>query len=159
MQRIASAIAIAAVLVAGALVLRTRLPNDESAPIVLPAAIEAATPTDEPPTVTVARSPSAETAVAAKVRELETMSETYRNTTFVIAIRDAGFVCNELLRVSGGLDDSPKWLATCSDTLAYTIGVASNGTLHIEPFEQYFDGIGVRTIDRQLPPEPLPQPR
>jgi hypothetical protein len=99
------------------------------------------------------------TPIDAKVRELNAMSETFRNTTFLIAIRDGGFVCNELLRVSGGLDDSPKWMATCSETLAYTIGVTSNGTLRVEPFLQYFDGVGVRPIEQVLPPEPLPQPR
>ena len=34
------------------------------------------------------------------------MSETFRNTTFLIAIRDSGFVCNELLGVYGGVNDS-----------------------------------------------------
>jgi hypothetical protein len=155
---IASVIAVAAVIVAGALVLLARAPSDEPS---------VAASSDEPLTIAISDTPTPSQAgrapdndeAAAKVRELEAMSETYRNTTFVIAIRDAGYTCNELLRVSGGLDDSPKWLATCSETLAYTIVVASNGTLHVEPFEQYFDGVGVRPIEHQLPPEPLPQPR
>ena len=70
------------------------------------------------------------------------MSETFRNTTFVIAIRDAGYVCNELLRVYGGIDDSGKWTATCSEMLAYTLGVMANGDLRVEPMMQYFDEPG-----------------
>jgi hypothetical protein len=104
-----------------------------------------------------------ETPADAQQRELEAMSETFRNTTFLIAIRDAGFACNELLRVYGGLDDSAKWTATCSEMLSYTVGVATNGTLHVEPMLQYFDGLGRQPIqqfnDPALPPQPLPQPR
>ena len=57
------------------------------------------------------------------------MSETYRNTTFLIAIRDAGFVCRELLGVYGGVNDSTTWTATCSQMLAYTVSVANSGVL------------------------------
>ena len=32
-------------------------------------------------------------------------------------------------------------MATCSEMLAYTVGVASTGTLHVEPTLQYFDGV------------------
>lgn len=98
----------------------------------------------------------------AKLRELNAQSETYRNTTFLIAIRDAGFVCNELLRVYGSLDDAPKWMATCSEMLSYTVSVASNGTLHVEPMMQYFDGPVLRIQSNDapaVPPQQLPQPR
>jgi hypothetical protein len=88
------------------------------------------------------------------------MSETFRNTTFLIAIRDSGFVCNELLRVYGGIDASAKWMATCSEMHAYTVGVASTGTLHVEPALQYSDGQWRQPIQRfddstlVLPPQP-----
>ena len=98
-------------------------------------------------------------AQAAKVRELEAMSETYRNTTFLIAIRDSGFICNELLRVYGGIDTSAKWMATCSEMHAYTVGVASTGTLHVEPTLQYFDGLAPRIIRQDLEPSSVPEPR
>ena len=70
------------------------------------------------------------------------MSETFRNTTFLIAIRDSGFVCNELLRVYGGVNDSTTWTATCSEMLAYTVSVASTGALHVEPMLQHLDQVG-----------------
>jgi hypothetical protein len=85
------------------------------------------------------------------------MSETFRNTTFVIAIRDAGYVCNELLRVYGGVDDSGKWTATCSEMLAYTVGVAGNGALHVEPMLQYFDGVGPSVLPQEPGPGRQPQ--
>jgi hypothetical protein len=125
-------------------------------------------PTESQPSAIVApttEAPAAEreTPIAAKVRELETMSETFRNTTFLIAIRDSGYRCNELLRVIGGLDDAPKWLASCSEMLSYTVAVASNGTLQIEPMLQYFDGQTPQPLqqdgERRLPQELLPHQR
>ena len=130
-------------IVAGGLVLLARAPSDEPPPVAR---------SDE--TMAIAdqrcagaarratRLPAPDDApAAAKVRELEAMSETFRNTTFLIAIRDAGFVCNELLRVYGGIDDSAKWMATCSEMLAYTVGVASNGDAARRADVQYFDGV------------------
>ena len=85
------------------------------------------------------------------------MSATFRNTTFVIAIRDAGYVCNELLRVYGGIDDSGKWTATCSEMLAYTLGVMANGDLRVEPMMQYFDGTGPAVLPQEPGPGRQPQ--
>ncbi|HUQ53260.1 MAG TPA: hypothetical protein VM692_13625 [Gammaproteobacteria bacterium] len=152
---IARTFAVGAVTVAVALVLwtRSRAPGGDAPAIsfadtdVTPAAV-ATSPPDSPP------SDAREATVAAKVAELDAMSETYRNTTFLIAIRDGGFVCNELLRVYGALDDAPKWLVTCSEMLSYTVGVAGNGALHVEPMMQYFDG-PVQTI-QQVEPGPRP---
>jgi hypothetical protein len=161
-----------AVLAALALVQLARGPLDGTAVVdtdVVPASAReapAATPHEEAPAAL------GETPAAAKQRELEGMSETFRNTTFLIAIRNAGFGCNELLRVVGGLDGSTKWLATCSEMLAYTLGVATDGTLRVAPMMQYFDGVqGIQQIEQQieqrfepsnelvLPPQPLPPPR
>jgi hypothetical protein len=166
---IASAIAVAAVIAAGALVLLARAPSDEP-PL--------AAPSSEPLTIAISDTPTPRAGApappndeaAAKVRELEAMSETYRNTTFVIAIRDAGYTCNQLLRVYG-IDDSGKWTVTCTELLGYTIGVTAGGALRVEPMMPYFDGLspGV-TIQNdnivpaqpppRLPPQTLPpQPR
>src|SRR5688572_11345580 len=48
---------------------------------------------------------SSETPAGKKLRELGAMSETFRNTTFLIAIRNGGFVCNELLGAYGGVNN------------------------------------------------------
>ena len=167
---IASAIAIGAVIVACGLVLLARAPSDEpplAAPSSEPLTIAIS---DSPTPSAVAPAPPNDAPAAAKVRELEAMSETYRNTTFVIAIRDAGYTCNQLLRVYGGIDDSGKWTVTCTELLAYTVGVLGDGALRVEPMMPYFDGLSPSvTIQNdnivpaqpppRLPPQMLPPPR
>jgi len=149
------AIAAAAVIVAGGLVLLTRAPSDLPLPSVQPADRDAAT-TDAPVVLAVAPAPSADAVIAAKIRELEAMSETFRNTTFLIAIRDAGYTCNELLRVYGGFEASGKWTATCSEMLSYTVGVAGNGALRVDPMNVYWDGIARPVIQQSNEPvQPL----
>jgi hypothetical protein len=168
-REIALGIASTAVIVAGGLVLLARAPSDVPLPLVHPPEIEAPTPSDAPLTLAVAPAPSDDVVIAAKVRELEAMSESYRNTTFVIAIRDAGYTCNELLRVYGGFEGSGKWTATCSQMLAYTVGVAGNGALRIEPINVYWDGVTrpviqqstepVQPLRDSIPVVPPPEPR
>jgi hypothetical protein len=144
------------------LVQLARVPSDEPNP-----AYEISAPPTSAERIAVAvaepAAPTAETPAAAKQRELEAMSETFRNTTFLIAIRDAGFVCNELLRVAGGLDGSTKWLATCSEMLAYTLGVTNDGKLGVAPMMQYFDGVhwtpqqDFGSTELVRPPQAIPQ--
>jgi hypothetical protein len=144
--------AIAAVLVMGG-----RPSSDEpllSPQPIRPTPTEVGAPAIDAPTFAVSGTP-----IDATLRELNAMSETYRNTTFLIAIRDAGFICNELLRVYGALDDAPKWLASCSEMLSYTVSVASSGSLHVEPMMQYFDGpvLRIQGNDEVVPPQVLRQ--
>jgi hypothetical protein len=147
-----------AVLMATGLVLLTRTPSADLPIAATPT--ELAIPSEEPgadaDAAVEAAVPTELTAADAKIRELEAMSETFRNTSFLIAIRDAGFVCHELLRVFGGVDGSAKWMATCSEMLAYTVAVASDGTLRVEPFQQYFDGIGPRVPEGDFEPPRQP---
>ena len=160
-------IAAAAVIVAAGLVLLARDPGEDAAPsarsdgtLTIAVSDVKAAPAD-PPAL------AHDAPAAVKIRELEAMSETFRNTTFVIAIRDAGYVCNELLRVYGGIDDSGKWTATCSEMLAYTVAVTASGALHVDPMLQYFDGNGPAVLPQEpgpgrrpqllLPPQPEPQ--
>jgi hypothetical protein len=152
-------VAAAATIVAavGLVLLPARAPLEES-PQLLPREISVPAEDVEPIQIAAVEQPATpdDTPAAARARELEAMSETFRNTTLLIAIRDAGFVCNELMRVYGGVDDSAKWMATCSEMHAYTVSVASDGTLHAEPFQQYFDGVGPRVIEQRFdaPPQP-----
>ena len=171
-QTTSRAIAAGAVIVAAGIVLLARRPSDAPLPTVQPPDISLAV-ANEPRRRVVEEPPAAVDAalVEAKVRELEALSETFRNSTFLIAIRDAGYVCNNLLRVYGGFDDSGKWTATCSEMLSYTVSVAGNGTLHVEPMWLYFDGTGPATLPsdqgpgqprllfppQELPPQPSPQ--
>ena len=105
---------------------------------------------------------SAESPAGRKVDELRTMSESVRNSTFVIAIRAAGFMCEDVVDVYAGAD-APAWRARCRDSRAYYVRVADAGELAVEPTLDYFDGIGAspRAIDSDrgqpdstaLPPE------
>ena len=159
-QTMPRTMAAGAVIAAAGLVLVTRVPRDEPLPVAPSTAIEAAAPSDAP--VVLVAEPAAasnDALVAAKARELELLSETFRNTTFLTAIRDSGFVCIELLRVYGGVDDSGKWTATCSEMLAYTISVAGTGTLRVEPMLQYFDSPLPWVPQPDSPPGPPPQLR
>jgi hypothetical protein len=151
--RVASAIAVATAIVAGGLVLSARAPSDEAPKTGPPDEPLTIAFSDTPALRTGAPAPLRDAQVVAKVRELEAMSETFRNSTFLIAIRDAGYVCNELLRVYGGFDESGKWTATCSAMLAYTVGVAGNGALRVEPMNVYWDGV-TRPVNQQST-EPL----
>jgi len=159
----------AGVIVVAGLVLLARAPSDDAPPAAhsdetLTIAVNDKRPAPADPPALMHDAPA-----AVKIRELEAMSETFRNTTFVIAIRDAGYVCNELLRVYGGIDDSGKWTATCSEMLAYTVAVTANGALRVDPMLQYFDGTGPAVLPQEpgpgrqpqllLPPQPQPQQR
>jgi hypothetical protein len=109
----------------------------------------------------------ADSPASRKLDELRTMSESVRNSTFVIAIRAAGFMCEDVVDVYAGAD-APAWRARCRDSRAYYVHVADAGDLAVEPTLDYFDGVGAppRAIDSErgrpdptgLPPEPL-EPR
>jgi hypothetical protein len=99
-----------------------------------------------------AQPPVPSSAAADKMRELAALSETFRNTTFVIAIRDAGFVCHDVIDVYGGVNTSRTWTATCRDMLAYTVHVTDDGALAVEPMLQQLDTV-TRPLLRQ--PQPL----
>jgi hypothetical protein len=75
-----------------------------------------------------------------KLDELRTMSESVRNSTFVIAIRAAGFMCEDVVDVYGGAD-VPAWRARCRDSRAYFVRVADAGELAVEPTLDYFDSV------------------
>jgi len=78
-------------------------------------------------------------AATATVDELTTSSETFRNTSFVMAIRHAGFVCDDVADVYQGDIASGTWRVSCRDMRAYTIDVAVDGVLAVEPVLHYFD--------------------
>ena len=151
LPRVAAA---SAVLVAAGLVLLTRAPS-----VQLPAsavAPSAPPPADEPqPSADRTTLAAGEAPAAVKLRELNEMSETFRNTTFLIAIRDSGFVCNELLGAYGGVNNSTTWTATCSQMLAYTVSVASSGALHVEPMLQHLDQVGPAVTPSEPGGDPL----
>jgi hypothetical protein len=148
--------ALTAIAVLGAIALGWVSLRDRDEPAVVTPSAPSAAPS-APLTVATADARPEPPAIV-KLRELRAMSETYRNTTFVIAIRDAGFVCHELLEVHGGIEPSMAWTAACSDMLAYTVRVADTGSLAVEPLARYIDGLTPQ-IERRTEPSPTPLPR
>ena len=160
-------LAAATVIVAAALVVLTRgrTVTDAFVPSPEPAGAPVGDAAVAPSAADARPATSFETPAGAKLRELNAMSETFRNTTFLIAIRGGGFVCNELLGAYGGVNNSTTWTVTCSELLANTVSVASSGELHVEPMLQHLDLIGPSVTplepggDRALPPQRLPPQR
>jgi hypothetical protein len=73
---------------------------------------------------------------AAEQRQLElaSMSSSFRNETFLVAIRDAGYRCVHFLEViPRDLSDSGFWLMRCDDYRSYLVGVDDVGELVVEP--------------------------
>jgi hypothetical protein len=98
-----------------------------------------------------------------KLEELRAMSESVRNSTFVMAIRAAGFMCEDVVDVYAGAD-APAWRARCRDSRAYYVRVTDSGELAIDPTLDYFDSVVAPRIElddrspRDRAPEPL-EPR
>jgi hypothetical protein len=95
----------------------------------------------------------ADSPASRKLDELRTMSESVRNSTFVIAIRAAGFMCEDVVDVYAGAD-VPAWRARCRDSRAYFVRVADAGALIVEPTLDYFDSVvapGAIDSDRGRP--------
>lgn len=89
----------------------------------------------------------ADSPASRKLDELRTMSESVRNSTFVIAIRAAGFMCEDVVDVYAAAD-APAWRARCRDSRAYFVRVADAGELAVEPTLDFFDSVAAPvTID------------
>jgi hypothetical protein len=74
-----------------------------------------------------------------------------RDSVLLSMIRDAGFVCEEIVHTRTLGDETAAWRVFCDETHTYVLEVDSIGELRIEPL---FYG------DRPpgAPPEPLPAP-
>jgi hypothetical protein len=151
MKRLAAAFGTAAAVVAGA-VWWLHEPADVAAP---PEPTRVLAHADVP-----AASPPQDSPAKRKLDELNALSESVRNSTFVIAIRAAGFVCEDVVDVYVGVDVS-TWRARCRDSRAYYIRVADAGDLAVEPTLDYFDGVAPGAVeykDRGRPDRPVVPP-
>jgi hypothetical protein len=90
--------------------------------------------------------------------KLEAMSPTFRNSTLLIAIRKAGFVCDD---VAAANRTGPRvWVASCQDLNGYEISVDDDDSLVPRPIVHYFDGLTPSPFppsDRPLPERELPR--
>ena len=95
-----------------------------------------------------------------RLGDLAEMSETFRNTSFLVAIRDAGFVCDAV--VAAQQTDVDVWMARCREVgTSYKIDVSETDELVVRPVESYIDGVnpvvdGQFRLDRDPPMRPNP---
>ena len=151
MKRVAVVLIVAAAAVAGAAwFLREPAafaPTQAPAREVAHAAIAAApAPADSP--------------ASRKLDEVRAMSETVRNSTFVIAIRTAGYVCEDVIGVDQAEAGAPAWRARCPDLRAYLLSVGDDGGLGVEPTVDHWDSVvpPFMPVPRGNPPDLL-EPR
>jgi hypothetical protein len=89
---------------------------------------------------------SSSTALEPAVMDLRTMSQTFRNSTFVVAIRRAGFYCDDVVSASESADG--VWLASCAEKLGYILSVRAPEQFDVRPVAHYFDGLGPVPVER-----------
>ncbi len=88
---------------------------------------------DEPIQTAMWESIEIESPADSRLTELGRMSETFRNVTLLIAIRDAGLLCYDFLgaRYSGS-EDRGAWFVTCGEALYYLVAVDDAGDLIVD---------------------------
>ena len=96
----------------------------------------------------------ADSPASRKLDELRTMSASVRNGTFVIAIRAAGFVCEDVVGVDQAEAGAPAWRARCPDLRAYLLSVAADGGLAVEPTLDHWDAVYPPIVPLE-PPESI----
>jgi hypothetical protein len=91
--------------------------------------------------------------------DLRNASETFRNSTLLVAVRRAGFYCADV--VSAHESAGGVWVASCSDLLGYIVTLLGAEQFDVRPVVQYFDSVTPAPVDRDRLPEPRslePQP-
>ena len=82
----------------------------------------------------------------ARQAELLALSETIRDESLVIAIREAGYLCYNFLGSSSTGDEELTWLVACGEAFAYLVGIDASGSLVVDP-APYTDAF---SIDRPV---------
>lgn len=77
--------------------------------------------------------------VEAAATELRKLSSTFRNSTFLIAIRENGFYCEDVVAAHESTDG--VWLASCAEKLGYTLTVRDVDEFDVRPVAHYFDSV------------------
>jgi hypothetical protein len=95
---------------------------------------------DAEPTSVIPGAPSVELAVD----DVRAMSETFRHSTLLVAIRRAGFYCDDVVSASESVEGA--WLATCADRSGYIVSVRDIDEFYVHPILHLFDGVGPALI-------------
>jgi hypothetical protein len=91
--------------------------------------------------------------------DLQSVSETFRNSTLVFAIRRAGLYCADV--VSAHESAEGVWVASCTDMLGYIVTLRGPEQFDVHPVAQYFDSVAPVPVYRDRLQEPRalePQP-
>lgn len=101
--------------------------------------------------------PPAVSPASAKLAELRAMSPSVLGTTFVTAIRGAGYVCEDVTAVDQGEAGAPVWRASCPDFRAYLVGVSEQGAFTVEPTLDHWDAVAPPVVPapQRNPPDLL----
>jgi len=75
------------------------------------------------------------------------MSQTFRNSTFLIAIRRAGYYCDDVVSASESAEGG--WVASCADKGGYTLSVHATDQFDVRPIGHYLDGIAPTLIPHE----------
>jgi hypothetical protein len=101
--------------------------------------------------------PSSSEQALARQADLRGASESFRNSTLLIAIRESGFVCNDLMSADQSADSFGGWRVACRGALTYFVAVGASGELVVQPVPMG-DGLIVSPFER-FPPDQLPNPQ
>ena len=101
------------------------------------ASAEPASPTTEPPRLGGDSGPAPVQGGAADRAAVREMSQTFRHSTFLVAIRAAGFYCDDV--VAAHESDDGVWAASCRDLKGYKVSVEALDRLRVEPIPHYVD--------------------
>lgn len=96
--------------------------------------------------------------------EIAAASASFRNTTFLLAIHDAGYVCEVVAEVLEIGEQAAAWRVRCPQAFAYELSVGMAGELLVTPTPDLIDGNNPRMpfaprIPTQVPPETPPDLR
>jgi len=70
---------------------------------------------------------------------LRKMSQSFRHSTFLVAIRSAGFYCDDVIESRESVED--VWVASCRDLGGYKINVRGTESVHVEPIPHNVDAV------------------
>lgn len=90
------------------------------------------------------------------LEELARASQSFRNTTFLVAIHDAGFVCEVVAEALPVGVPTEGWQVECPQAFAYSVAVGEDGELEVLPTLNSFDGV---VPFGGVPVSPPPPPR